>query len=413
MIEGQKAACELTGFVIDHADACEKVANRMGCIILFREPGLAAQGLIAESYGMKGFRIDTKSCNWGPMSGFVCVDPRLSKRRDGSTSYAARNREWTKEALDPHGHINTKFFATPSAEERLTWVADTMPIVLSQQRIEDLTAGRAGLSPVSLVRNKGGSFSGVSEQTFTGGEKTVTLPWRLVPAGQSRAKWLKGAAKHYVLCVDRSPISFQQEYPEGATPVPFTGPDGDSYEAILGMINPGTKERGFKACITADYDLFSIWPSGNDAMGGMHKLTRILGIDGGQGGKMPAGVPRTSTVDTRQQADGEKEHYRFGDVSPRVMTIKTLLNTAIMAAGYQGGNAIHHNDEAGNFALAKGSLAECLPLIAFVPPIGDSPGGTKALQSVGDFGQLVREARAGGYQVVAKPEWLKEAGIVD
>jgi hypothetical protein len=71
LIEGQKPACDLTGFVLEHCDAVESVANRTSCIISFRAPGKAAQGLIAEGYGMKGFRIDTKSCDWGPMCGFV------------------------------------------------------------------------------------------------------------------------------------------------------------------------------------------------------------------------------------------------------------------------------------------------------------------------------------------------------
>ena len=65
-------ACNVTGFVEAHANACERVAKQMDCIILFREPGAMARGLIEEHYCMKGFRIDTKSCNWGPMSGFVC-----------------------------------------------------------------------------------------------------------------------------------------------------------------------------------------------------------------------------------------------------------------------------------------------------------------------------------------------------
>jgi hypothetical protein len=101
---GAFAACAKTGFVVQHAAACEDVAQNANSIILFREPGMMAQTLIAEGYSMKGFRIDTKSCNWGPMAGFVCADPNLTK----DPAYAARNKVWTSEALS--GHIVEKFF---------------------------------------------------------------------------------------------------------------------------------------------------------------------------------------------------------------------------------------------------------------------------------------------------------------
>jgi hypothetical protein len=398
MKEGNKAACDLTGFVLEHAAACVSVANRVNCVILFREPGTSAQGLIAEGYAMKGFRIDAKSCNWGPMKGFVCVDPRLSKRTAEGGSYAAKNLKWTEESLDKHGHINTRFFAMPSEEERRGWVADTMPIVLSRERIDSL--GLTGQWD-SL-----GHLVGRSSQTFTNGDETVTLPWRLVPVRGAQSSWLHGATDdHYVLCVDPS-RTFRQLYPAGAEMVPFVG-----FETILGQCNPNTKDRGFKACVTADYDLFSIWPSEDDAMAARHFAGGALGTENGQGRTMPGGVPRTIDVDTRLTHQGHMEHYRYGNVSPRILTVKVMLNTAIMAAGYAGGNAIHHNDECGNFALAKGSLAECLPLIAFVPPVAGKAGGTKGVETVEDFGRLVREARAGGFKVVAKPEWLTQAGV--
>src|SRR5258706_13157920 len=133
MIQGRYSACKKTGFVMAHAGPCESVAERMSCIILFREPGKPAEGLIADNYGMKGFRIDTKSCNWGPMRGFVCADPRLSKPKDANSSYRTRNAEWTEEAIA--GHIKHEWFGHPSGEDVEGWRASYMPIVLSSKRI--------------------------------------------------------------------------------------------------------------------------------------------------------------------------------------------------------------------------------------------------------------------------------------
>ena len=115
-------------------------------------------------------------------------------------------------------------------------------------------------------------------------------------------------------------------------------------------------------------------------------------------------------VDTRLQQGGHREHHRFGDVSARILNTKVLLNTALQAVGgYQGGNAIHHNDEAGNFALAKGSLADCMPLIAFLP--GTRGYRTVLVENLTDFKELVIFARDNNFQEIAKKDWLTAIGL--
>lgn len=390
---GAFAACAKTGFVVQHAAACEDVAQNANSIILFREPGMMAQTLIAEGYSMKGFRIDTKSCNWGPMAGFVCADPNLTK----DPAYAARNKVWTSEALS--GHIVEKFFGKVQDAE---WVADVMPIVISRARIEELRVkglinpGPDPTAPAELV--------GVSQAPK---DPATILSWRLVPVGNASLKWLndgRATPQHYVLCVNQKGAkAFKQQYPPGVVPIRFRG-----NETILGLTNPGTRARGFKACVTADYDLFAIWPqAASDPVAARHNLNQaVLNRTKNAQAPLPGGVARMGTVDTRLQAGGNREHHRFGDVSGRVMAVKTMLNTALMSrGGYQGGNAIHHNDEAGNFALAKGTLVDCLPLIGFVPGVR-----TVLVDTLPDFKELVLYAREKGFSVQAKPVWLAEAG---
>jgi Anthrax toxin LF subunit len=386
-------ACAKTGFYAPHAMACQTVADRANCIILFREPGVMAQGLIAENYCMKGFRIDTKSCNWGPMSGFVCVDPRLTK----DSVYEARNKNWTQEALS--GHIVEKFFGKVEDKD---WVADVMPIAISKTRIDELR-GKGVIEPKAAPN---GEFTGISRAV----KGDTVLYWRLVPVGNATNSWLKVGGQvpggYYVLCVDKKGSqAFRQQYPAGAAPILFRG-----NETILGLINPGTKPRGFKACVTADYDLFAIWEAtgSGDRLSLQHSLSSELSKKFGDGNApLPGGVARMGTVDQRLQSAGHREHHRFGDVSARVMNVKVMLNTALQSTGgYQGGNAIHHNDEAGNFALAKGTLNDCLPLIGFMP--GPS---TVLVENLGDFKELAMYARERGFHVRAKPDWLQSAGV--
>jgi hypothetical protein len=429
MKTGSMFACDKTGFFPGHAMACESVANRTNCIILFREPGGMAQGLIGEHYCMKGFRIDTKSCSWGPMSGFVCADPRLTK----DSAYAERNQTWTNEALS--GHIVKKFFGDVKDAE---WKGDIMPIAISKKRIDDLE--RKGV--IDLTKSEK-DFIGESRPPVGKGDTLLT--WRLVPAGNATSVWWlndrgKFQSDYYVLCVNKScPKPFKQIYPPGIAPIKFRG-----HETILGLINPGTKERGFKACVTADYDLFAIWPAmgKDDRMAMQHNLVSELQkkMTGGTT-PLPGGVARTEQVellrtaqgadqlmqgtkevDIRLQAAGHREHHRFGDVSARTMNAKVLLNTALQGGGFQGGNAIHHNDEAGNFALAKGTLMDCMPLIGFLPGTANKvvsanetklgwPPRTVLVENLADFRELVLYARDQGFQEVAKTAWLKDAGL--
>ena len=388
----------MSGFVLSHAYIAEQVADRLNCVVIFREPGKMAGGLIEEGYGMKGFRVDTKSCTWGPMAGFVCMDPRLTK----AENYIPKNRTWTHEALS--GEINKNFFGDGVTDP--DWVGDVAPIVISQERINYLLQE----SIIRFQKDSNNHLVGVSKAT----NGTTVLPWRLIPKGNAGQPWLKDAnTDHHVLCVDNTSAErFKQELPNAhglATPIQpvrFRG-----FECILGLCNPQTQKRfGFKACVTADYDLFSVWPGlsqGGDRMEVQHAIAGL-----GIGKNLPGGVARMTSVDTRLKADGRQEHHRYGDVSARIMAVKALLNSGIQNPI---GNAVHHNDEAGNLALAKGTLQDCMPLVCFLPGIlakkQMSPSETFLVETLADFKDLAEIAREFDFRIVAKEAWLKEAGL--
>jgi hypothetical protein len=156
---------------------------------------------------------------------------------------------------------------------------------------------------------------------------------------------------------------------------------------------------------------FSVRSRRNDnTANALHQVNAAILARAGRAGSPLAlnNVARLPRVDDRLQRASLREHYRVGDVSARILQVRAQLNTAIIAAGYRGGNAVHHDDEQGNMALAKGSLAECLPVVAMLPY---KQPQVVAVQSVSDFRDLVKEARAMGYDTRAKPSWLREAGL--
>jgi hypothetical protein len=54
-------------------------ANATKTIVSSRVPGKACTELIAQGHDLKGFQIKCKSCDWGPMAGFLCQLPFFNK----------------------------------------------------------------------------------------------------------------------------------------------------------------------------------------------------------------------------------------------------------------------------------------------------------------------------------------------
>jgi hypothetical protein len=59
--------------------AFENTAETTQCVVLSRVPGGATTELIAAGHDLKGYFIKAKSCDWGPMSGFLCQVPAFNK----------------------------------------------------------------------------------------------------------------------------------------------------------------------------------------------------------------------------------------------------------------------------------------------------------------------------------------------
>jgi hypothetical protein len=67
------------GFPDYMIDAFMKASKQTKTVVSSRLPGDAGLDLIEEVYDLKGFHIKAKSCNWGPMAGFICKLPFFNK----------------------------------------------------------------------------------------------------------------------------------------------------------------------------------------------------------------------------------------------------------------------------------------------------------------------------------------------
>jgi len=420
----------VTGFPENHITVLQQVATTLNTVISFRSAGSAATGLIEENYGMKGFRIDTKSCDWGPMCGFVCADPRLTKERTAEKSYVHDNAEWTHEAME--GKINTKYFAlntTPIAQATgpLTraqtnwrklatlakaaagWNASFTPLAISATRVAWLISQKI-ITPQSGDANTG--YSGYSVK-YLGSTDSVSLRWRLVPITGPVDGWAPASVlatgKYYAICVAPADGKKWQRLPSG-----YSAPTYGGFEVLLGLVNPGSDpNRGFKNAITADYDLFSIGPErfkmGKYIDTRMSHKTPLFPqqqfrsgqlMRHGQVEQVNGWIQSSDYTNLDGSALKGQEDLRMGNVSIRIRFVAERINAALRTV-YSGGVAVHHNDEAGNMALPKDGVRECLPVLALMP--GGQP---LALETVDDFIQFVEMCFKRGYKPNLKDAWF-------
>ncbi|HEY4218673.1 MAG TPA: anthrax toxin-like adenylyl cyclase domain-containing protein [Gemmatimonadaceae bacterium] len=396
------AAFRETGMPVRHANAVQEVADRTGHAILFRAVGKHATRLLEEGYAAKGFRIDTKSCDWGPMRGFVCVDHRLSKV-GGDPDKAGKNKTYTVDALygrvrhDALGGLSDDLAHDPSATMP-DWQAGCKPIVISADRYTELVNG--GLAGAS---NSAGIVKGVSRDVTN----RVALPWALIPIARCmQVRSFADAcgpapAGSFGVFVDYSNASFpfEQWVPDTVARVKVLG-----YDAVLGLINPGSESYGYRACVTGDYDLFAVWAP-------LHKLDPFAARN--QWDKRV--VDMVKEASPRLRTPHFHQHYKLGNITARLNMMKVLLNTAFIAnGGFTGGNLVHHSDEVGNPSPdLKKTIVESFPILAFVPQASWRSGSMRSpgacLRDVTDFRNLANICRAGGIIPDIMPEWGVDA----
>lgn len=118
------------GFPEEVSKAFQKTADELNCVIWSRVPGKACTTLIDEGYNLKPFYVHGKSCDWGPMAGFVCQLPALNKAGASKMAYN----------LKEHMSSLAWLLAVGATEQEQNKVADSLylPLVISDARKQEL-----------------------------------------------------------------------------------------------------------------------------------------------------------------------------------------------------------------------------------------------------------------------------------
>lgn len=345
-----------------HKKAFLNVARSQKVVIIVRATGPTCHGLLDEGYDTKGYRIHGKSCDWGPMAGFVMRDPRLNKYGLGKEKF---NREKHNEAL---------YFD----HENQGWKADTTPLMISQRRVDWLkTHGHIH------VMDKGKWLEGVADKAG------VTFNYILV----------RENAGMYSVCFDHRAERRGSPWTQDTGKVPNTHPAGKSFEPMLAMTNPPghcgvgalvVETFPYLRAVTGDYDLFAVWPYEEDYDASVNAadhrpLGTVKGRPGAEGDKVDK-LERNFT----KSGQGTK----VGNITGRIYTVCQLVNSLV------GSTVLWHSDEAARPFLEDVDL----PVCAFNPA-----GSYFGIETVEDFKLFIAACDAEKIKVTLSNAWAQDA----
>jgi hypothetical protein len=101
-----------------------QASDTLKSVILTRVPGKAATDLIKSDYCMKSFYVHAKSCNWGPMAGFVAHLPALNKKGVSNIAFNQKS------------HLETEKKFKNLAGEKIT-ASPFIPLGLTESAFND------------------------------------------------------------------------------------------------------------------------------------------------------------------------------------------------------------------------------------------------------------------------------------
>ncbi|MDH3431486.1 MAG: CyaA/EF/ExoY family adenylyl cyclase toxin [Gammaproteobacteria bacterium] len=342
------AACQLTGFPELHAEAFQEVADATKFVIASRAVGKYATGLIEESYASKGFHNKAKSCNWGPMAGFVLTDPRFTK-----VGGSAEGQQGQAKALDHAFHEKAAAVPVYVSDERLRWLERNVKMHV--------------MSASPERRNY-----------------QATSPWGL------QLKFTLLRERPPAATADMWRVYYHQAETESARGMqvgPYSAESDSGLISVLAVRDPLCTVRisDYRSATTGDYDLFLIF-------------ARSSQYSPDKGDRRMVSHAQLETNIRSGAPAGEDPH--LGNITPRIRAVRDKLNLAIQRKGYTGGDMVHHSDEGGRPFVEDVDL----PVFAVLP----GASGAFGIESVEDLRQFITENVRGQYAPVLHPGWMKQ-----
>lgn len=356
------------GFPPVHVTAFKNVACRKKVVISSRELNPLCTDLVLEGYAAKGFHIKAKTCDWGPMAGFVPEDYRFTK---GSQNLDTQKKEIGTAFTEHHAKCVPLFIS----EARLNSLVEhkLMTITASRGQVHDVTANPDG----------GEAY------------KFVLVKTQAAPPGCDEAMW----AINYDLMQseEASPArSIVDGIPRG-----MAGP-----KPVYGMANPHSAEDlGIRAAVAGDYDLWCVFPHSSDHMADISSRPMNLRATmlPGAGKFVTQQAAKAGLIFKDREAllhAAKAEDKHLGNISDGIRKIRAELNHECAS---KGGDVVQHSDYGGN---PFGAID--YPLIFFIPDPATSfkAAGAHVAHNMADLKHILHDITKKRYVLKLNPAWV-------
>jgi hypothetical protein len=398
---------EDVGIPRTHSEAFLAAAETSGCVILTRTPGVACTMLLSEGYDGKCFHIKGKSCNWGPMAGFVCLDPLLNK--SGLKMALYNLRQHFKSVTVPYENKRAGDIHLMITDSRVNWLVRE-GYIARDPRGRDWLLGAAEFRdegeprhageftlrlPWALNRVGGGLWAvyydrsvlyDLPDRGFQDDENSLAVGFaqlhnrvRLVVnrrgrPGEALEEWTREDVDKF-LHLHRIISSDRRHGRHGG----HHQRNGPPYDPVMALVNPHPpyrrREAAYLNATTGDYDLFGVWP--------------------------PLGDP---TIDDQRRIRkiGREDPF-VGNITNRVFEVAQLINSEIAQRPRRDviPNRVFHSDEAGN----PFSPDLAFPVAAFLPRRHQHRMGR--IDDLEGLRQFI-VAHQGQYRLYINRAWLRD-----
>ncbi|HTJ98265.1 MAG TPA: anthrax toxin-like adenylyl cyclase domain-containing protein [Bordetella sp.] len=352
---------DTAGFPDVHIDAFKQVSRANRMVISSRGLNPLCTDLLLEGYAAKGYHIKAKTCDWGPMAGFVPTDPRFTK--------AGQSVEQQQKAV----------------REALAAGARVTPLVISAARMSTLRALR--------------------KFTVTGHDGRQTRVSASPRAGHAQQEFVlvrQSDRVHWAICYARpAPAGAMGRHAQVET----TGLD-----PVQGLANPARIViAGFKSAVCGDYDLWCVFPHTSLKSPGINdRQIPLRATLFGPAGQRPDGLVATrarqaglvlpAAIDPAAAAKLLGDPH-LGNISHAILRIRRQLN---QACGAPGGNVVTHGEYGG---YAFGAID--YPLIFFIPrpDTGFQQVDHEVATSLATLKPLLKHIESMKYRVELNPAW--------
>ncbi|HEY3538980.1 MAG TPA: anthrax toxin-like adenylyl cyclase domain-containing protein [Trinickia sp.] len=365
------------GFHPRHVESFKQVSIELRMVIASRELNPLCTDLMMEGYAAKGFHIKAKTCDWGPMAGFVALDPRFTK---ASQSLAKQEAAVLQAVAAGVGAV---------------------PLVISASRLSTLFA--RGVIERSVSGAASAASASLVEVTARQGGAGDTRSFFLVPT-EGTAKWSVWYRPDAPLPPALARARLAKDLPVGRTALDALAAKG--CEPLYGLTNPRAAGRAVRDrdAVCGDYDLWCVFPHASLASPGVNDrpMPRATFVSPKIGGAVRQLAHQAALVFAndaeRQRIAAAMGDPHLGNISFAVDRIRRRLN----AVCRPGNDVVMHGDY-GGFALGEIDY----PLIFFIPHAasGFRRAEHRVAASQPELQRLLRDIRRDGFRVEANPAW--------